>query len=60
MSRSDWIDSIASFFAPPVFLIFAPPVAARVFVILGKAKDGPVVQWIEYLPAGRQGSFLNF
>src|SRR5687768_17080590 len=21
---------------------------------------GPVVQWIEYLPAGRQGSFLNF
>ena len=21
---------------------------------------GPVVQWIEYLPAGRQGSFLTF
>ena len=30
------------------------------YCTVGLLKYGPVVQWIEYLPAGRQGSFLNF
>jgi hypothetical protein len=31
----------------------------KILFLQPSIEAGPVVQWIEYLPAGRQGSFLK-
>jgi hypothetical protein len=46
---------VSSFGQPPFDFVILSSIV-RLFI----CSFGPVVQWIEYLPAGRQGSFLNF